>query len=110
MEKYKKALEEVVACITNSKEYQACITLQKQMDENEEITHSIQMIKKLQKQYIRSNDPSVKEKLDQENQKLLEIPIYAIYLENLEKVNEKISYVKDSINDYFDQLIKQKSQ
>ena len=38
------------------------------------------------------------------NEELFNIPIYKIYLDNLEVVNQKIDYVKDSLNDYFYKL------
>ena len=32
------------------------------------------------------------------------IPIYKIYLDNLEVVNQKLDYVKDSLDDFFYKL------
>ena len=62
-------------------------------------------IKNLQKKYIRSGyDSSIKSELDKLNEELFNIPIYKIYLDNLEVVNQKLDYVKDSLNDYFYKL------
>ena len=43
--------------------------------------------------------------LDEVKNKLNEIPIYVIYNQNLEKVNEMINLVKDELNTYFDNLL-----
>lgn len=102
MEELYKSLDEVIQCIVNSSEYQQCLKIKEQMSQNQELTDMIQEIKLLQKKYIRSHyDSSVKEKLIQLEQDLNQIPIYVIYLQNLDIVNQKIEYVKDSLNDYF---------
>ena len=108
MEEVTKALGEVVSCIKESKEYQNCITLKKQMDENEEIKELVKKVKEYQKKYIRNQDENIKKELDILEKQLEEIPLYTVYLQNLEVINEKIEYVKDSLNDYFDQLLNKK--
>ena len=108
MEEVTKALDEVVSCIIESKEYQYCITLKKQMDENEEIKELVKKVKEYQKKYIRNHDENMKKELDILEKQLEEIPLYTVYLQNLEVINEKIEYVKDSLNDYFDQLLNKK--
>jgi len=106
MEKLDKALNDVVLEIKNSKEYKKCLEIKEKMDENEEIVNLVKQVKLLQKKYVRSNyDSKIKEELDMVTAKLNDIPIYVIYLQNLEKVNEKIEIVKDSLNDYFDKLL-----
>lgn len=101
-------LDEVVSVIKNSKEYKTCIDLKKQMDDNEDINSLVKKIKILQKKYIRTNDKDIKSELDSLEKELNEIPIYHIYMDNLEKVNEMINYVKDELNDYFDLLLNEK--
>ena len=105
MEEFYNNLDSVVSTIKDSKEYKKCIKLKKEMDSNEEITSIVKEIKKLQKKYVNTNDSNVKRELDELENKLEEIPIYHIYLENLEKVNYMINYVKDELNDYFDKLL-----
>ena len=106
MEELYKAIDEVIQCIVNSCEYQKCLMIKDRMSQNKELTNMIQKIKKLQKKYICSNyDVSIKKELDQLKDDLEQIPIYVIYLQNLEIVNQKIEYVKDSLNDYFYQLL-----
>ena len=105
MEELYKALDEVIYYITDSKEYKLCLELKDRMSSNSDINDKIVKIKKLQKEYIKSNyDEAKKQELDKINEELLKIPIYKVYLDNLEVVNQIIDYVKDSLNDYFYKL------
>ena len=109
MEKLYKSLDEVIDCIKESPEYKDCLKIKKQMDSNNELVELINKVKELQKKYIRSNyDSNIKKELDEYESKLNEIPIYNIYLEKLNQVNYMIDYVKDSLNNYFDQLLNKK--
>lgn len=106
MEKFYKALDEVIKCIVESDEYKMCLLLKERMEGNKEIVSLVEKIKILQKKYIKNNkDNSLKRELDKTYERLNEIPIYSIYLNNLEKVNEKIEFVKDRLNDYFYNLL-----
>ena len=105
MEEFYKSLEEVVLCIKDSKEYKNCISIKKKMNENDELITLIKEIKSLQKKYIRTPSIDIKKKLESLEKELNEIPIYHIYLDNLQIVNEKIEYVKSSLNEYFDKLL-----
>ena len=105
MENLFKALDDVINTIKNSSEYKLCISLKKEMDSNDEIKELINKVKELQKKYIKSGyDEKIKKELDIVNDDLLQIPIYSIYNDNLAIVNERIEYVKDSLNDYFYKL------
>lgn len=109
MENLYKKLDDVILCIKESIEYKNVIDIKKKMNSNEELKKKINDIKLLQKKYVKSNyDSSVKKDLDKLNDELLEVPIYRIYLDNLSVVNEKIEYVKDSLNDYFYDLFNKK--
>lgn len=105
MDELYKALDDVIKCIVESREYQNCISIQNKMKDNVELNDYINKVKKYQKEYVRSGyDKDIKKKLDLINNKLKEIPIYVVYLQNLEIVNQKIELVKDSLNDYFEML------
>ena len=109
MEKVYKSLEEVINEIKNSSEYKEVLDIKEKMNENEELVELIERVKELQKKYVRTNfDSNIKEEIDRVENKLNDIPIYNIYLEKLESVNNKINYVKDSLNDYFDNLLNKK--
>lgn len=96
-----KELEEVINTIINSDDYKSCIQLKEKMSTNKEICELVDKIKVLQKKYVRENGEEVLEELKLLEERLNEIPIYVIYMEHLEKVNEMINYVKDELNDYF---------
>lgn len=105
MENLYSAIDEIVLSIKESKEYKMSISLKEKMDKNIDLKNKINKIKNLQKKCIRSGyDSSIKSELDKLNEELFNIPIYKIYLDNLEVVNQKIDYVKDSLNDYFYKL------
>ena len=46
-----------------------------------------------------------KEKIDSLEEELYQFPIYVVYMEHLEKVNDMLSYVEEDLNDYFYQLM-----
>lgn len=96
-----KELEEVINTIINSDDYESCIQLKEKMSTNKEICELVEKIKVLQKKYVRENGEEVLEELKLLEERLNEIPIYVIYMQHLEKVNEMINYVKDELNDYF---------
>ena len=96
-----KAIEDVINCIKNSPEYLECIDLKKKMDNNTEITSLVKEIKLLQKKLLRTDSIEIQEELDNKINRLNEIPIYSIYNQKLNVINEKISYVNDELNDYF---------
>ena len=96
-----KELDEVISTIINSDEYKSCIQLKEKMSTNKEICELVDKIKVLQKKYVRENGEEVLEELKLLEERLNEIPIYVIYMQHLEKVNEMINYVKDELNDYF---------
>lgn len=96
-----KELEEVINTIINSDDYKSCIQLKEKMSTNKEICELVEKIKVFQKKYVRENGEEVLEELKLLEERLNEIPIYVIYMQHLEKVNEMINYVKDELNDYF---------
>lgn len=96
-----KALDDVINTIINSDDYKSCIQLKEKMSTNKEICELVEKIKILQKKYVRENDEEVLAELKLLEERLNEIPIYVIYMQHLEKVNEMINYVKDELNDYF---------
>ena len=102
-------LNDLIEYIKNTKEYKECLELQDKMSTNFELVSLIEEIKKMQKKYIKSNyDSSLKEELDSLSDKLNSIPIYNIYLKNLSEVNDKLDYVRDNLNNYFDELLNEK--
>ena len=102
MENFYNNLDELIDYIKNTIEYKKCLELKSRMSNNSNINNLIENIKSLQKKYIKSNyDSDIKVELDKLNDELNNIPLYITYSENLEKVNQMISYVNDELTDYF---------
>lgn len=102
-----KALDEVIRCIIESNDYQKYIGLKEQMNKNTELMELVEKTKKLQKKYVNTNSDDILIELKEVEEKLNSIPIYVIYLQYLEKINEKIEFVKDELNDYFYKILNQ---
>ena len=100
-----KKLDEVINCIINSDDYKKCILLKEKMAKSEDITSLVDSIKKLQKKYVNTNDQELLVELEKLEGELNNIPIYVIYMQYLEKVNEKIEFVKDELNNYFYEVL-----
>lgn len=100
-----KALDDVIKCIISCNDYKKCRELKEKMQTNEDIKIRVEQIKKLQKEYIKSNDETIKLKLEALEKELMEIPLYAVYMQHLYKVNDMINLVKDELNDYFYKLL-----
>lgn len=102
LSKLDDSIDELISEIKNSKEYRQCILLKQQMNDNKELMELINTVKKLQKQYIKSDFSSdIKKQLDLIEEELNQIPIYIIYNDNLKEVNRNIDIMKDYLNDYF---------
>ncbi len=100
-----EALNEVINTIINSDDYKKCIELKNTMASNEELVSLIEKIKKLQKKYVNTNDQELLVELEKLEEELNNIPIYVIYMQYLDKVNEKIEFVKDELNNYFYEVL-----
>lgn len=100
-----EALNEVINTIINSDDYKKCIELKNTMSSNEELVSLIEKIKKLQKKYVNTNDQEILVELEKLEEELNNIPIYVIYMQYLEEVNEKIEFVKDELNNYFYEVL-----
>ena len=98
-------LNKIIDYITNSSEYKKCISLKNKMSNNTKLMDKINKVKVLQKKYIKSNDLSIKKELDLLIEDLNNEPLYYNYMNNLEVVNEMISFVNDELNNYFYRVI-----
>ena len=101
-----KALDELVNTIISLPEYKRCVEIKLQMQNNKELISLINNIKSLQKKYVNTNDNNILEEIKALENKLDAIPIYVTYNKYLEMVNEKISFVRDELNQYFDEVFK----
>ena len=103
--KLSNSIDDLVDYIINTKEYKDCIKYKKEMENDKDIIDKVNNIKRLLKEYVRSNDSSIKEKLDLLENELNDIDLYIKYNQNLEVVNQMINYVKEELNDYFYNLL-----
>lgn len=95
------ALDKVINCIKESSYYQEVISLKQQINNNKEIKDLIAKTKKLEKEYVKTNDLKVKKEFLKTTDKLFSIPLYNSYMNNLEEVNLLIDTTKEYLNDYF---------
>lgn len=100
-QKVKEKTENIMNLIKSSYEYQRCIKLKIKMNQNKELKEQIEEVKKLQKEYLKTGLDLVKERLQEQQNKLNQIPIYYEYNLYLEQVNEKLEWIKASLNEYF---------
>lgn len=100
-----KELTGVIDTIINSRDYKACLEIKKKMGENEEVVNLVEKIKKLQKRYVNTNDLKLLQELEKLENRLNDIPIYVVYMQHLEKVNQMINFVKDELNNYFYEVL-----
>ncbi len=96
-----KAIDEVINTIINSSDYKSCVEVKEKMSSNEELVSLINKIKSLQKKYVNTDDENILKELNKLEEELNSIPIYVIYMQHLEKVNEMINLVNDELNNYF---------
>ena len=106
MENVYKQLDRVINTIKDSDDYKKCIEIKNKMNNNTELVEMIERVKKLQKKIVNNPDSiDLENEYKELNNKLNDIPIYHDYLYYLDRVNEMIIYVKDSLNDYFVEII-----
>lgn len=98
-----KALDDVISVIKNSDDYRTCLQLKEKMKKNRDLMELIEKLKLEQKDFVRNGYQS-KDKINELQEKLYQIPIYVIYMQHLEKVNDMICYIEDDLNHYFYQL------
>jgi len=101
-----RALNEVIAEIRESSEYQKCIELKEQMNKNSLLMKWMDEIKEKQKKYVKSNfkDKKQEQELIDLEKRIREVPLFVEYNETLERVNEMIDTVKEQLNDYFQEV------
>lgn len=106
MENVYKQLDRVINTIKDSDDYKKCIEIKNKMNNNTELVEMIERVKKLQKKIVNNPDSiDLENEYNELNNKLNDIPIYHDYLYYLDRVNEMIIFVKDSLNDYFVEII-----
>lgn len=98
----KESLDDLINYIKSTDDYKKVIELKKEIDKDTELKKLINEVKKIQKEYVRSNfDNKVKEELDMKLNELNNNKLFVTYTYHLDKVNDMIKLVKDELNNYF---------
>ena len=92
--KLSNSIDDLVKYIINTNEYKNCIKYKKEMENDKDILDKVNSIKKLQKEFVNTNNSDIKDKLDLLEKELNNNDLYTKYNQNLEIVNQMISYVK----------------
>lgn len=100
-------LDEVINYIKNTPEYINVTSIKNKMSNNEELIENINNLKRLQKLYVKSNykDQDLMFQIDKINKYLKNTPIYVEYTRNLEEVNNKLTILKEELDNYFNNLL-----
>lgn len=102
-------IDEIIDIIKNSDEYQKYIEVSNKMKNNKEIITLIDEVKSLQKKLVKEqsfgNDISlIEEEINKKIEKLEEYPIYLEYTYLQEDLDNSISLVKTSIENYINNI------
>lgn len=101
----KESLEELINYIKSTEDYKKAINLKEEIDKDNELKKLISEVKKIQKEYVRSNfDDKIKEKLDKKLELLNSNKLFVTYTYYLDKVNDMIKLVKSELNNYFEKI------
>ncbi len=103
--KLNKAIDELLLAIKENDSYKKCVVLKEKLDKSEDVKVLVEEIKKLQKEFVRTGNEQIRKELDKREKSLEEIPIYNLYMKNLEQVNSMIEMLKNELNNYFDNLL-----
>ncbi len=97
----------IVDYFKESFDYQRYLKIKEKMNRNNKIKVLVTEIKTLQKRIV--NHPDLKDDLekeiDQRLEELKQIPLYNEFLSLQEELNENIDYVKNTLNNYFNNLL-----
>lgn len=108
------AFDEILEEIQNSADYQEYLELEEKMKQNKTIQDLILSIKCLQKELVRleynkGDLTDVALKYQEALAHLNDFPLYVVFVEKQKRVNEMLQNVKSQIEDFFDQIVQNKS-
>ena len=98
------SVDDLINYIVNTEEYKSCIRYKEELNNDISIKDKVSKIKRLQKEFVKSNDSKIKREIDILDKELNNIDLFCKYNHNLEIINNMINYVKDELNDYFSKL------
>ena len=92
-------LDEIINEIESSDEYKKYLLLKEEIGKNKELVILINKVRQLNKDYL--HNLVKKEELDNVTNELNNHPLYREYLNNISVINNKLSIVENTINNYF---------
>ena len=93
-------VDEIIAIIKNSPDYQKYLVLQEKMNNNCELKKLIDEVKILQKRVV--NGLEKESVLDEKVQLLENNPLYREYNNTLSEINNQFAIIENTLNNYFD--------
>ncbi len=115
MEKYTsndilKATDQLIESIMESKVYKQHLEIREKLAKNKTIMNEIEEIKKLERAYVKSNfeNREYKQQMDDKLFRLRQKPLYKVYEQSLEEINDMLSQLKEGLNDTFMDLLNSK--
>ena len=107
-EKLDKALEELINSFNEDDDFQEYFRVREKVKNNKEIMDLISLVKKLQKELVKSGSEEVQKELDDTVSKLESIPLYDTYNKKLEIANQKNELLVKEVNDFFQSVVNNK--
>lgn len=96
-------IDEIIHLIEESSDYQKYLTLQKEIEKNDELVKLINKVKVLQKDIV--HHLSSKEELEKTMDELNNHPLYREYNNTLSELNNTYTIIENSINHYFQEKL-----
>ena len=99
--------KELTNKIKEDKLYKDYMKLRQELKKDENITKTIDEIKRLQRKYVKANyqDKEALEKINSLTSELEEIPLYAIYQQKEEELNNNLVFIKEGLRDTFSNIV-----
>lgn len=106
--KLDKALEELVNSFNEDEDFQEYFRVREKVKNNKEIMDLVTLVKKLQKELVKTGSEEVQKELDEVVNKLESIPLYDTYNKKLAIANEKNELLVKEVNDFFQSVVNNK--
>ena len=99
--------QELTNKIKEDKLYKDYMKLRQELKKDENITKTIEEIKLLQRKYVKANyhDKETLAKINNLTNELEKIPLYVIYQQKEENLNNNLVFIKEGLRDTFSSIV-----
>ncbi len=99
--------QELTNKIKEDKLYKDYMKLRQELKKDENITKTIEEIKRLQRKYVKANyhDKETLAKINNLTNELEKIPLYVIYQQKEENLNNNLVFIKEGLRDTFSSIV-----